>query len=203
MSLMINLLPWRDARRERRARQFYLLLLGMLLVGGALGLGAAHYYQVRLEAQQQRNAHIRQQTQRLEEDISRVHEYRDRVDQLNQQLSLFRSLRDERVQTVRLFNAIAGSVESGVIYRQIAREGNTVRVTARAGTDRQVSAQLRRIGETPALEEPEFSRVESATEDEVSGRRFRFVVEQSQLKSTGDAVSEDSEGDADGDAMEP
>lgn len=59
MSLTINLLAWREARRERRTRRFQLLLLAMLMVGSGLGFGVARYYQAELGAQSQRNDYIR------------------------------------------------------------------------------------------------------------------------------------------------
>ncbi len=178
MSLTINLLAWREARRERRTRRFQLLLLAMLMVGSGLGFGVARYYQAELGAQSQRNDFIREQTSKLEQDIGQVHEYEARVSRLNEQLALFQALQHERVQTVRLFNAIAQSVAPGVIYQHLARSGETVSVTARANTDRQVSEQLRRIALTPALSVPALSEVENTAGEATVGRQFRFVVEQ-------------------------
>lgn len=178
MSLTINLLPWREARRERRTRRFQLLLLAMLMVGSGLGFGVARYYQTELGAQTQRNAYIREQTQVLEEDIGQVHEYEARVSQLKEQLALFQALQRERVQTIRLFNAVAKSVAPGVIYQHLERRDETVSVTARANTDRQVSEQLRRIALTPALSVPALSEVENTADDATAERRFRFVVDQ-------------------------
>ena len=58
MSININLLPWREARREKRTRRFYGVVVLMLIAGVALGLGVAQLYQQKLAAQQQRNAYI-------------------------------------------------------------------------------------------------------------------------------------------------
>ena len=43
MSMNINLLPWREAQRERNTRKFYVVLAGMLILGVALGLLISHY----------------------------------------------------------------------------------------------------------------------------------------------------------------
>lgn len=189
MSVMINLLPWREARRERLTRRFHLLLLAMLLCGGGLGYGVGAYYQASLDAQLQRNVYIRERTRELEQDIGQVHEYEARVSQLNEQLTLFQTLQHERVQTVRLFNAVALSTAPGVIYRQLARSADTIRATALASTDRQVSEQLRRIALTPVLGVPTLSEVENAADREAAARQFRFVVEQ--LGATHEEVLEE------------
>jgi type IV pilus assembly protein PilN len=175
---MINLLPWREVRRERRTRHIQLLLVSMLILGTGLGFGVARYYQAGLDAQTQRNDYIREQTRVLERDIDQVDEYEIRVSQLNEQLALFQALQHERVQTVRLFNAVAQSVVPGVVYQYLGRDRKAVSVTARAGTDRQVSEQLRRIALAPALGVPVLSEVENAAGDDAVGRQFRFVVEQ-------------------------
>jgi type IV pilus assembly protein PilN len=178
MSVIINLLPWREVRRERRTRHIQLLLVSMLILGIGLGFGVARYYQSAFEAQEARNQYILQQTEQLDKDISDVRRYEEQVAQINEQLDLFRTLQNERLQTVRLFNAVAQSVVPGVVYQYLGRDRKAVSVTARAGTDRQVSEQLRRIALAPALGVPVLSEVENAAGDDAVGRQFRFVVEQ-------------------------
>jgi len=194
MSVIINLLPWREVRRERRTRHIQLLLVSMLILGIGLGFGVARYYQSAFEAQEARNQYILQQTEQLDKDISDVRRYEEQVAQINEQLALFQSLQHERVQTVQLFNAVAQSMVPGIVYQHLERSGETISVTARAGTDRQVSEQLRRIALAPALGVPALSEVENAAGEEAAGRQFRFVVEQ-----RGNAVSTENsaEGQAD------
>ncbi|WNK19526.1 fimbrial assembly protein [Halomonas piscis] len=188
MSVRINLLPWRAARRERRTRRVQLWLVGMLIAGTALGFGVARYYQAALDAQQERNQYIRQQTERLDEAIRDVTQYERQVEQFREQIALFASLQDERLQTIRLLNGVSQSVAQGVVYQRLARSDDEVSVTARAGSDRQISEQLRRIAQLPAMGVPRFSEVESESE---TRRQFRFRVEQ---KRAGDdtLTAEDS-----------
>jgi type IV pilus assembly protein PilN len=51
MSISINLLPWRDAQRERRTHKFYAVVAGMLVLGVVLGLLVSQFYQLKLAAQ--------------------------------------------------------------------------------------------------------------------------------------------------------
>ena len=66
MSININLLPWREARREKRTRRFYGVVVMMFLAGIGLGLGILQIYQQQLSAQQQRNAYITNHIERLD-----------------------------------------------------------------------------------------------------------------------------------------
>lgn len=176
MSMTINLLPWREAQRERRTREFYLVVAAMLALGVVLGLLVSHLYQLKLAAQQQRNALISEHIERLESDIDGVSRYASAAERLVDQIAVFQTLAAERTDTVQLFNDIADSVANGVIYQRLSKSGNNVSVTALAGSERQVSEQLRRIAALPGLGVPSLSAVEGAQNG--TGRVFRFDVMQ-------------------------
>ena len=177
MSIKINLLPWREARREKRTRRFYGGVVMMFLAGIGLGLGVLQIYQQQLAAQQQRNAYITNHIERLNNEIADVQRYQETAEQLGEQLALFQTLQAERVGTVQLFNNIAASVVYGVVYQRLSRNGEQVSFSAVAGSERQVSDQLRQIASMPGLGVPQLSEVTSG-EDSVS-RVFQFDVVQS------------------------
>lgn len=177
MSININLLPWREARREKRTRSFYGMVGLMLLAGIALGLGVSQLYQQQLSAQQQRNAYITQNIERLNNEIADVQRYQQTAARLGEQLALFQTLQAERVSTVQLFNDIAASVVDGVVYQRLTRSGEQVSFSAMAGSERQVSDQLRQIASMPGLGVPLLSEVASGQDG--NSRVFQFEVVQS------------------------
>lgn len=176
MSMNINLLPWREAQRERRTRKFYVWVAFMLLLGGVIGLLMSQFYQQKLAAQQQRNAYISEHIERLNADIEGVSRYQNDAGRLAEQLAVFQTLQAERLHNVQLFNDIAASVANGVIYQRLSKSGDSISVTATAASERQVSEQLRRIGALSGLSTPSLAAVES--DQQGAGRVFRFSVEQ-------------------------
>jgi type IV pilus assembly protein PilN len=178
---MINLLPWREVRRERLTRRFYTLLVLTLLSGATLGGAIAFYYYAELEAQQQRNDFIRQQISQLDADIRRVSEFKSDADELSERLASYQNLQNARGATVALFNDISASMADGVVYQRLARNAQLLSVTAEAGTDRQVSEQLRRVAGEQRLGTPSLSEVER--EADSSRRLFRFEVRQTEMAS--------------------
>ena len=184
MSITINLLPWREARREKRTRRFYGVVVLMLVAGIALGLGVAQLYQQKLAAQQQRNAYITQHIERLNNEIADVQRYQQTAERLGEQLTLFQPLQAERISTVQLFNAIAASAVDGVVYQRLTRTGEQVSVSAMAGSERQVSDQLRQLASVPELGVPLLSEVTSGQDG--NSRMFQFEVVQSSLEELGD-----------------
>lgn len=193
MSITINLLPWREAQREQRTRKFYAVVAGMMVLGVVLGLLISHYYQLKLAAQEQRNVYVLDHIERLDADIDGVSRYASDAESLGEQIAVFQALKAEQTDTVQLFNDIANSVANGVVYQRLAKSDNSVSVTAVAGSERQVSEQLRRIEALPSLGVPSLSAVES--EQNGAGRVFRFDVEQT-TPAVGQAVDQELERDA-------
>lgn len=179
MKITINLLPWRQAQRERRTRQYYVAVVIMLLLGVVVGLLISQFYQLKLAAQQQRNALISSHIERLHADIDSVSRVELDAARLNEQIAVFQALQSTSTDTVHLFNNVANSVVSGVVYQRLSRSDNSVSVTAAAGSARQVSEQLRRIAALSGLGVPVLSALES--EQEGAGRVFHFDVDQAAL----------------------
>ena len=177
MSIKINLLPWREARREKRTRRFYGVVVMMFLAGIGLGLGVLQVYQQQLSAQQQRNAYITNHIERLNNEIADVQRYQATAARLGEQLTLFQTLQAERIGTVQLFNNIAASVVDGVVYQRLSRSGEQVSFSAMAGSERQVSDQLRQIASMPGFGVSQLSEVASG--EDGTSRVFQFDVVQS------------------------
>jgi type IV pilus assembly protein PilN len=174
MSMTINLLPWREVRREKRTRQFYGLVLLMLFVGVACGLFILQVYQQQLAAQQQRNSFLSEHLEQLSNDIADVRRYQDDAKHMEDRMAIYHMLNKERTSTVRLFNDIAASVSEGVVYQHLSRTEDLVRLSAIADSERQVSDQLRKIAGMSGFGVPLFSEV--AGEQNGSQHVFQFEV---------------------------
>ena len=81
------------------------------------------------------------------------------------------------IGTVQLFNNIAASVVDGVVYQRLSRSGEQVSFSAMAGSERQVSDQLRQIASMPGFGVPQLSEVASG--EDGTSRVFQFDVVQS------------------------
>ncbi|KXS38978.1 MAG: type IV pilus assembly protein PilN [Halomonadaceae bacterium T82-2] len=175
MSIEINLLPWREARRERRNRRFLVILGLVTLLAVAGAWGVATLYQQRLDSQQRRNDYIQAQSRRLDQDISTLSDFRKTREQMLTQIDLIRQLQFSRPQTVRVFNQLAASLQDGVYYTRLEREGDMLRLGGRARTNRQVSAQMRALEARPVFGVPTLSEVQA---DEGGWRAFSLSVDE-------------------------
>ncbi|MWJ27200.1 fimbrial assembly protein [Halomonas sp. ZH2S] len=174
MSVDINLLGWREARREKRTRHVHLLVGFMVTLGTIIGFGVAQGYQMALDNQQQRNTHITRQVRQLEADIRAIQDYESNLNRLEKQIMVFQELQSGRTQVVQVFNNLAESLVDGVYYTHQELIGQSLNVTGLSASNRQVSDQLRSLANAPAFDVPKLSEVES--ESGGAGRRFRLSV---------------------------
>jgi type IV pilus assembly protein PilN len=174
-TIEINLLPWREEMRARRGKRFATAIVLSALVGLGVGYGMTWYLDQRLEDQQQRQQLIKARTAELDRDIRAVSQYEEQIASLNRQIEVFERLQVGRPQTVHVFNPLVDSLEEGVYYSSLSRQGDQLRLTGLAEDNSRVSEQLRQLEASPVFDVPVLSEVESA-EDEM--RRFNLSVNQ-------------------------
>jgi len=175
MGIEINLLPWRQAQRERRGKRFNLALGLMAVLGLGGGYVMTFYYDHQLAVQQQRNEHIRSESVLLKQDIQDMHDDEESRDIIRDKIDVFSQLQQGRGQTVRVFNALSASLQKGVYYSKLSRAGQRLSLNGVAEDNYQVSDQLRALEVAPVLGVPVLSQVEG---DEQGSRRFSLSVDQ-------------------------
>ncbi|WP_168013897.1 PilN domain-containing protein [Halomonas salinarum] len=175
MGIEINLLPWRQAQRERRSKRFKLAVCLMAVLGLGGGYAMTFYYDHQLAVQQQRNNHIEAASKALERDIQGIQDYKTTRETIVAKIDVFARLQRGRAQTVRVANALSASLQEGVYYTRLSRAGQRLSLDGVADDNYQVSDQLRALEATPVLGVPELSQVEG---DGQGDRRFSLSVDQ-------------------------
>lgn len=175
MTIEINLLAWREARREQRSKRFQRVLGLSALVGIGAGWLVSAFYQHQLDVQQRRNHYIETQGQQLDRDITTLREFRETRERMLTQIELISQLQFSRPQTVRVFNQLVTSLEDGVYYTRVSREGERLRLAGLAETNRQVSDQMRALAAREVLGVPTLAEVET---NDAGLRRFDMTVDE-------------------------
>lgn len=182
MTIEINLLPWREEQRERRSKRFYMALGLVVVLGIGGGYGMSWYYQQGVEAQRQRNAHIEARSRQFVPAIREVDELEQVRDQVVEQVRVFTELQNGRTQTVRVMSDLATSLVGGVYYTQLNRQGDNLRLSGVAESNRQVSDQLRALESAASFSEPMLSEVEA---EHGSGQRSFSLSMRQQVPGAG------------------
>jgi type IV pilus assembly protein PilN len=175
--ILINLLPHREARRQRQRQAFRRALalsagLGLLLAGlGYAGL------QQRTAVQQQRNDLLAAETAALEAPLQAVARLRGDIAALQWRGKVLDDLAFQRAQPVQMLEALARHVPAGVQLISLRQHGDQVTLAGAAQGSAEVAALLAGLAQaTPVLQQPTLVEMKAAGGADPR-RRFDFTLE--------------------------
>jgi len=194
--ILINLLPHREERRQRRKKAFYAGLGVSVLVGVALAGLWFLVLQQMIGSQQERNAFLKAEIAKLEEQIKDIATLKAEIDSLKARQKAVEDLQADRNVPVHLLNELVKQTPEGVYLTTIKQDGNVVGVTGIAQTNERVSEFLRNTAYNSTwLEKPDLVEIKAAnlvTAGREQKRLFEFVVRVSLKRSENkDAASKD------------
>lgn len=179
MRIRINLLPHREARRERQKNAFYFLTLLSLIAGAALVFVVWSVFQGLISGQQDRNNFIAAENRKLDLQIREIANLRQEIDALRARQRAVEDLQADRNQPVYLLDELTKQVPEGIYLRQIKQEDKKVNVTGQAASNERVSELLRNLqSNSRFLERPELIEIRIAGNQpaNVSRRLFDFSL---------------------------
>ena len=179
MSLLINLLPHREAKRVQRRRDFYVLLaFAAIMAGVALVIGTL-YFQAAIVEQKQRNEFIKAENAKLDIQIKDVVTLKQEIESLRARQTAVEDLQTERNLPVHLLDEMVKQIPEGVYLKSLKQVGKQVTLTGTAQSNERVSELLRNLGnQSPWLERPELIeiRVDSTAQKGRSASLFSFSL---------------------------
>jgi type IV pilus assembly protein PilN len=173
MRIRINLLPHREARRERQKKTFYTLTAASLIVGGLLVLLVWSILEGLIANRQERNAIITAANGKLDQQIAEIATLREEIDALRARQRAVEDLQADRNFPVDLFNELVTQVPDGIYLRLIKQQGNRVNASGQAVSNERVSEFLRNLqGNSTHLDRPELIEIRLAAPPPNQGRRL-------------------------------
>ena len=172
----INLLPWREARRQERKKQF-LVGLSATVVGAAL---AVLLWDVMVNAQidyqQSRNQHLRTHIALLDQEVAEIRDLQRKRNQLVERMRVIQALQGNRPVIVRLLDQLVRTVPDGVFYTSLETKANVVSIEGVAESNNRVSSLMRRLDASDWLENPNLDAVQAAPEYGEQATTFKLTV---------------------------
>ena len=203
--ILINLLPHRQERRQRRKIAFFAVLGAAAVVG--LIIIALWYFvlQHMISNQQQRNQFLSAEITRLESQIKDIATLKAEIEALKARQKAVEDLQTDRNVPVRLLNELVKQTPEGVYLTSIKQTGNVVAVNGVAQTNERVSEFLRNTAYSSEwLTRPEL--VEIRVGGQGAGRDARRLFDFSMrlnLKQPADAAKAASAASAPAAARKP
>ena len=184
----INLLPWREAERKKRQRDFGVAMGGAVIVGIALVMLTMFAYSQMISAQESRNTRLTNEIAELEKSITEIDNLERQKERLIARMEIIEQLQKSRPEIVHLFDELVRQLPEGVYLTGMKQTGSRVEIRGIAQSSTRVSALMRQIDASDWLGDPEVERVE--TKQSGSSRQSEFVVYLKQKKSGAESEDE-------------
>jgi type IV pilus assembly protein PilN len=175
--ILINLLPHREEKRNRRKRAFF-AGLGVAAAGGLLAVGLWYGVLDQMKsAQEERNAYLGSEIKKLEAQIKDIANLRAEIDALKARQKAVEDLQTDRNIPVHLLNELVKQTPEGVYLTAIRQTGRVVAVNGTAQSNERVSEFLRNtLYSSPWLEKPELVEIRAGASQGGRGRLYDFAM---------------------------
>ena len=173
----INLLPHREQKRQARQRQFVSLIVGLAVLGLAVvGLGHVVIAQ-RIDNQNGRNALLKGEIAKLDEQIKEIDRLRDQTQALLARKQVVETLQANRTEAVHLLDQLVRQLPDGIYLKSVKQSGTRVTLAGYAQSNARVSTLMRNIESSPWLGQPELVEIRSVALDKQKVNEFTLVIQ--------------------------
>ena len=173
----VNLLPHREQKRQARQRQFISMAVGLAVLGVAI-VGLVHIViAARIENQNGRNALLKTEIAKLDEQIKEIDKLREQTQALLARKQIVETLQSNRTEAVHLLDQLVRQLPDGLYLKSVKQVGARVTLTGYAQSNARVSTLMRSIESSPWLTTPELIEIKSVPLDKQKVNEFTLSLQ--------------------------
>ena len=184
----INLLPWREAERRQRQRDFMVAMAGSFVAGMLVIAVANLAFSQMINQQRERNERLEGEIVELEKSITEIDGLERQKERLLARMEIIEQLQRSRPEIVHLFDEITRQLPEGVYLTGMKQTGAAIEIKGVAQSSTRVSALMRQIDSSKWLTDPDVLKVE--TTEQGPGRKAVFTVNLKQVRRDMDGMEE-------------
>ncbi len=172
----INLLPWREALREERKRQFIGVICGVTVLALLVGYLMEFRIGGAIQAQNARNAVLQQGIGELNVAIAEIRSLRDQRADMIDRMNVIKNLQANRPEIVRLFDQFVRAMPDGTYVTEVRLAGSAISLEGKAESNNRVSALMRSLDASAKFSSPNLTRVDADSALGPQGSSFTMTV---------------------------
>lgn len=158
----INLLPWREALREERKKQFLTSVAAAFLVAGFLFYMGVLFVNGLLDEQSNRNQFLTKEIAILDIEIKEISTLEKERDRLLARMQVIQEKQASRPKVVKILDSLARIVPEGIFLQNVSRVGEDLTFKGMAQSNARVSVFMRQIDDNAEFEESQLQVVKRA-----------------------------------------
>lgn len=172
----INLLPWRQAYREEKKREFVSILLAVAILSGLAAYIWISSVQSAIENQNSRNKLLEDEIAKLELQVREIAEIKKIRADLLARIKVIQDLEGTRPVIVRYFDDFVRTIPDGVYITSMAKKGDVITLGGVAESYNRVAAFMRKLDESEWFTDPKLSSVKAAPTEGEQANSFSMTV---------------------------
>ena len=173
----INLLPWREERRQELKKQFLVTLALVFTLGVGLVLLGDRVVNAQIDNQKARNQYLTKNIKELDKIIAEIRDLQKRRNQLIDRMRVIQELQGNRPIIVRVMDQLVRTVPDGVFYNSLNSKGSKITIQGVAESNNRVSSLMRQLDASDWLANPNLDGVRAAPQYGDQANTFTMTVQ--------------------------
>jgi type IV pilus assembly protein PilN len=181
----INLLPWREWKRQEQKKQFGLWSVLSLSLAAVIMLLIHIQMGTKIDYQLSRNNYISSEISQLDKKIAEIVELQKVRRSLLERMVVIQDLQRSRPSIVHLFTEIVSTVPNGVYLQSLSQTDGNLVMSGEAESNSRVSTYMRNLSSSDWLKDPNLTviQIEDKKVNRISA--FTLTVKQTSPNATG------------------
>lgn len=175
----INLLPWRQAYREEKKREFIGIVAGVFIFAAAGAYAWVSGVESDIENQNTRNRMLEQEIAKLEAQVKEISELKKVRDDLLARIKVIQDLEGTRPVIVRYFDDFAKAIPDGVYITLMDKKGTSITIEGVAESYNRVASFMRNLEASDWFASPNLTSVTAAPQEGEQASSFKMIVQTS------------------------
>ncbi len=155
----INLLPWRDDRRQIRKREFWTQMITAGALSALAVFGGIMFMDKQNELQEANNAYLTGQIALLDAKIVEINALEKSKAKLLKKKEIIENLQGDRSLMVNIFDQIARTIPDGVALGAIKQTADSIQLDGKAQSEARVAQYMRNLDDSPYMKDPDLNIV--------------------------------------------
>lgn len=172
----INLLPWREERREELKKEYLIILAASVIFAGLIVFAWHYYVNDQIANQQNRNIYLEQNIRELNAQVKEINAMKAKREELKDRMRVIQDLQGNRPEIVHLFDELVQTLPDGVFFSQLSRSGASITIEGTAESNNRVSSLMRRLDRSDWFTAPNLVSVTANPDFGEQANDFKLVV---------------------------
>lgn len=187
----INLLPWRQALRQRREKEFFVGLGAAVALAALVTLLANLTVSSMIDSQHRRNDLLKAEIADLDNAIGQIVALEEQKARMIARMQVIETLQTSRPEVVKLFDEMVATLPEGVYLTSVKQSGRKLEFNGVAQSSTRVSSFMRNIDGSETLSAPELKVIQAGGDSDPGAQFTLFAQLRAPIEGEGEVPAKD------------